>query len=60
VTLNFEQEAAFYHGEPSLVSQFFTSGMTSKNLGKTFNVRVVREPTIILLSLIVMPDENYN
>jgi hypothetical protein len=39
--VNMDQEGAFYHGGPSLVTQFFTSGVSSKNLHRNFNVRAV-------------------
>ena len=41
VVVNMDQEAAFYHGDPHLVSQFFTGGVSRRHLNNVnFNVRV--------------------
>ena len=40
VVVNMDQEAAFYHGDPQLVSQFFTRGVSRRHLNNNFNVRM--------------------
>lgn len=42
VIINMDQEAAYYHGDPSLVTKFFTFGVSSRPLlKKLYNVRPV-------------------
>ena len=42
VILNNDNEAVFYHGNPILVSKFFTTGLSRNFLSKSFNIRLVR------------------
>ena len=51
VVINMDQEAAFYHGDPGLVSQFFGSGVAKKSIAKSYNVRAVRICLVHLFDL---------
>ncbi len=41
IVVNLDLEAAFYHGDPKFVSQFFSSGLSARSLSHTVNVRAV-------------------
>ena len=34
-----DHEAAYYHGDPHLVTQFFTNGVSKRHLNSNYNVR---------------------
>ena len=43
VVINMDHDSAFYHGDPKLVTRFFTgTGISDSMLSKSYNVRSVR------------------
>ena len=41
VVLNHDNDAIFYYGHPTLVTKFFTTGLTRNCVTKTYNIRMV-------------------
>ena len=41
VVLNHDNDAIFYYGHPTLVTKFFTTGLTRNYVSKTYNIRMV-------------------
>ena len=41
IILNIDNDAIYYHGDPQLVSQLFTNGVSVKNLSRNYNIRMV-------------------